>query len=80
MITITRKTVRELIKSLEREITLTDKCYITAVHSDYAPQYGGWEIKFTLRDGRKYEITALRLTNKEAYWMLRGVLFSIEVN
>ena len=80
MITITRKTVRELIKSLEHEIALTDKCYITAVHSNYVPQYGGWEIKFTLRGGRSYEVTALRLTNREAYWMLRGILFSIEVN
>lgn len=80
METITRKTVRELIETLEREITLTNKCFITAVHSDYAPQYGGWEIKFTLKNGHSYDVTALRLTNKEAYWMLRGVLFSIIVS
>lgn len=80
MKTITRKTVRELIETLEHEIVLADNCYITAVHSNYAPQYGGWEIKFTLRSGNSYDVTALRLTNKEAYWMLRGILFSIIMN
>ena len=77
METITRKTIKELIKILEHEIALKDKCYITAVHANCIPQYGGWEIKFTLRNGNNYDVTALRLTNKEAYWMLRGILFSI---
>lgn len=80
METITRKTVKKLIESLEHEIALADECYITAVHSNYVPQYGGWEIKFTLKNGHSYDVTALRLTNKEAYWMLRGVLFSIIVS
>lgn len=80
MNTITRKTVRELIETLEHEISLVDNCFITAVHSSYIPQYGGWEIRFTLRDGHTYDVTTLRLTNKEAYWMLRGILFSIMVN
>lgn len=80
MLTITRKTIRELIETCEHEIALADNCLFTAVHSNYVPQYGGWEIKFTLRNGRSYEVTALRLTNKEAYWMLRGILFSIIVS
>ena len=80
MKTITRKTVRELIETLEHEIAVADKSFITAVHSNYVPQYGGWEIKFTLENGNSYDVTNLRLSNKEAYWMLRGVLFSILVN
>lgn len=77
MARITKIDVERMIRSINRAIPQKSKTVKREIKGDYAPQYGGWVLLYFDEKCRSYTISQLRMTTKDTYRFLGGMLYSI---
>lgn len=78
MVKISKIDVESLLSSVNQNLPQVPGCaYKNEIKADYVSHYGGWLFFFYDTFGKVHQPNSYRLDNYEAYYWLKGLLFSL---